>query len=71
MERKNKHCHFCVTNTKWIDYKDTNTLRKFVSLQAKILPKRRTGVCAKHQREPARAIKRARYMSLMEYTTLE
>ncbi len=64
----NKPCHFCVTNTKWIDYKDADTLKKFLSLQSKIIPPKRTGTCSKHQRELANAIKRARFMSLVGFT---
>jgi len=60
-----------VTNTRWIDYKDSETLRKFTSLHAKIIPPKRTGVCAKHQRELAKAIKKARFMSLLPYTILK
>ena len=52
-----------------IDYKDTNKLRKYVSERGKILPRRVTGCCAKHQRELTTAIKRARHIALMPYTT--
>ena len=50
-----------------IDYKDVETLKKFVSPNGKISPRRATGACAKHQREIAVAIKRARYMALLPY----
>ncbi|MDO4967039.1 MAG: 30S ribosomal protein S18, partial [Lachnospiraceae bacterium] len=50
-----------------IDYKDTNTLRKFVSERGKILPRRITGTCAKHQRAITVAVKRARHVALMPY----
>lgn len=62
-----KQCYFC-TSVKWIDYKNTELLKKFISLQAKIMPPRRTGTCAKHQRELAEAIKKARFMSLLPFT---
>lgn len=52
-----------------IDYKDAETLRRFMSGQAKIYPPRKTGTCAKHQRILARAIKRARFFGLVPYTT--
>lgn len=62
-----KNCFFCTTNIKEIDYKDTQILRKFISSYAKILPRRKTGVCSKHQRKLARAIKRARFMALLPF----
>ncbi len=64
-----KTCFFCATNIKEIDYKDTQILRKFISSYAKILPRRKTGVCSKHQRKLARAIKRARFMALLPFVT--
>jgi len=64
---KNRYCHFCVTAIQEIDYKDINTLRRFTSSYAKIVPRRRSGVCAKHQRKLAQAIKRARYMALLPF----
>ena len=51
-----------------MDYKDAALLRKFVSMQAKMSPPRKTGTCAKHQRLLAESIKRARFMALMPYT---
>jgi small subunit ribosomal protein S18 len=65
---KPKSCHFCVSNIKDIDYKDVQTLRRFISSYAKIVPKKRSGVCSKHQRKLAGAIKRARIMSLLPFT---
>ncbi|MBQ7726558.1 MAG: 30S ribosomal protein S18 [Clostridia bacterium] len=69
MRRKGrkKVCHFCVDRVEEIDYKDVARLRKFVSERAKILPRRATGTCAKHQRELTTAIKRARQMALLPY----
>jgi len=60
-------CHFSVNNIKDIDYKDVETLKKFTNPHARILTRKRTGVCAKHQRNLSRAIKRARFMGLMPY----
>ena len=58
---------FCADKSE-IDYKDTFKLRRYVSDRARIEPRRRTGVCAKHQRRLALAIKRARYLALLPYT---
>lgn len=63
---KKKVCVFCSEKTA-IDYKDTAHLRKFITEKGKILPKRNTGTCAKHQRELAEAIKRAREIALLPY----
>ena len=65
--RKNV-CHFCADRVEAIDYKDVARLRKFVSERGKILPRRVTGTCAKHQRVLTTAIKRARYVALLPYT---
>ena len=65
--RRKKVCVFCAENVEKIDYKDVARLRKFVSERSKILPRRVTGTCAKHQRELAVAIKRARVMALLPY----
>ena len=59
---------FCTEKMTEIDYKDTARLRKFISENAKILPRRVSGTCAKHQRDLNTAIKRARYMALLPYT---
>ena len=59
-------CRFCANKTK-IDYKDADALRRFTTERGKILPRRITGTCAKHQRELARAIKRARAICLLPY----
>ncbi len=65
---KNKACYFCVRAIKEIDYKDVDLLRRFISpYTAKILPRKKTGVCAKHQRKLARAIKRARILALLPF----
>ena len=66
--RRRKVCQFCADKTKEIDYKDVETLKKFVTERGKILPKRITGTCAMHQRELTKAIKRARIVALLPYT---
>ena len=65
---RKKVCAFCVDKVEAIDYKDVQKLRKFTSERAKILPRRVTGTCARHQRELTTAIKRARHVALMAYT---
>ncbi len=65
---RKKVCAFCVDKVEEIDYKDVQKLRKFTSDRAKILPRRVTGTCARHQRELTTAIKRARQVALMPYT---
>jgi len=65
--RKRKVCSFCVNKVKVIDYKDPVKLRQYISSSGKIEPRRKTGVCAKHQRALAVAIKRARHLALLPY----
>ena len=62
-----KQCLFCIEKERKADYKDPQTLRRFMSQRAKILKPKRTGACAKHQRQVANAIKRARFMGLVPY----
>ena len=62
-----KVCQFCVDKIDYIDYKDVARLRRYMSERAKILPRRVTGTCARHQRELTTAIKRAREMALVPY----
>lgn len=67
-KQKRKVCIFCEDkNHNAIDYKDVNKLRKFVTEKGKILPRRQTGNCAKHQRELTVAIKRARNIAILPY----
>ena len=66
---RRKVCTFCVEKTDFIDYKDVAKLRRLTSERAKILPRRITGTCAKHQRELTTAIKRARQIALLPYTS--
>ena len=65
--RRKKVCTFCADKIDHIDYKDINRLKKCVSDRAKILPRRISGACAKHQRQITVAIKRARHVALMPY----
>jgi len=65
--RRRKPCAFCIEKATSIDYKDLSKLRRFVSERGKILPRRMSGVCAKHQRMLAMAVKRARVMALLPY----
>ncbi|MDD6331940.1 MAG: 30S ribosomal protein S18 [Clostridium sp.] len=67
IRRRKKVCVFCADKNAVIDYKDVNRLKKFVSERGKILPRRITGTCAKHQRALTVAIKRARHIALMPY----
>ncbi len=62
-----RSCYYCIHNTAVVDYKDVGTLRRFVSSYMKIAPQRRSGLCSKHQRQVASAIKRARQASMMPY----
>ncbi len=64
---KQKVCYFCVNNIQEIDYKDVETLKKFINAYVKILPRKRTGTCSWHQRKLARAIKLARIMALLPF----
>jgi ribosomal protein S18 len=66
---KRKVCFFCANKNEAIDYKNPEKLRSYVSDMAKIDPRRRTGTCAKHQRALATAIKRARHLALLPYTS--
>ncbi len=63
---RKKVCRFCANKAK-IDYKDADALRRYMTERGKILPRRITGTCAKHQREVAKAIKRARSISLLPF----
>ena len=66
-KKRKKVCVFCAEKNAVIDYKDVNKLRKYVSERGKILPRRITGNCAKHQRALTVAIKRARHVAIMPY----
>ena len=64
-----KVCAFCVEKIAYIDYKEVSRLRRYLSERAKILPRRVTGTCARHQRVLTGALKRARHIALLPYTT--
>jgi small subunit ribosomal protein S18 len=66
--RRPKVCYYCVEKQEKVDYKDAAKLRKYISERGKIVPRRVTGNCAKHQRLLTEAIKRARYMALLPYS---
>ncbi|HHV19080.1 MAG TPA: 30S ribosomal protein S18 [Thermoanaerobacterales bacterium] len=66
--KKKKVCSFCVDKIDSIDYKEYNRLRKYITERGKILPRRITGNCAKHQRQLTAAIKRARNIALLPFT---
>ena len=66
---RRKVCQFCVDKIDSIDYKDVARLRRFMSERAKILPRRVTGTCARHQRELTIAIKRARHLALLPFSS--
>ena len=67
--RKKRTCRFCDAKETTIDYKDEKRLQRFVTEQGKIIPKRITGTCAKHQRQLVRAIKRARHLALLPFVS--
>ena len=66
---KRKVCAFCVDKADSIDYKDIGKLRKYVTERGKILPRRISGTCAKHQRQLTESVKRARNIALLPFTT--
>ena len=68
-KRRKKVCAFCADKIDYIDYKDTARIRKNLSERAKILPRRVTGTCARHQRQLTIAVKRARHLALIPYIT--
>ncbi|HXU46292.1 MAG TPA: 30S ribosomal protein S18 [Thermoanaerobaculia bacterium] len=67
--RRRKVCKFCADRIEHVDYKDTKLLQGFVPERAKILPRRISGTCARHQRLLQQAIKRARHLALVPFTT--
>ena len=68
-KRRPKVCHFCVDKIDHVDYKEVEKLKKYVTERGKIVPRRVTGTCAKHQRQLTRAIKRARIIALLPFTS--
>mgnify|MGYP001587014270 CR=1 FL=1 len=67
--KKRRSCRFCDNDETYIDYKDERRLSRFISEQGKIIPKRITGNCAKHQRHLVQAIKRARHLALLPFVS--
>ncbi len=65
----NKQCYFSQNNIKYIDYKDTELLKKFLNPHARILSKKRTGVSTEYQKKLSMAVKRARFMGLLPYVS--
>jgi len=63
------HCYFCQKNKKEIDFKDTQTLKRFIALSGKIKSRKKTGLCQRHQKGLSKAIKRARFMALLSSIT--
>jgi len=64
-----KQCYFTQNGIKHIDYKDTEILKKFLNPHARIMSRKRTGVCSKNQRKLAEAIKRSRFMGLLPFVS--
>ncbi|HSR70657.1 MAG TPA: 30S ribosomal protein S18 [Acidobacteriota bacterium] len=69
MARRRKFCKFCADNIDYIDYKDVKLLSQYIPERSKIIPRRISGVCATHQRKLGRAIRRARHLALVPYTS--
>jgi small subunit ribosomal protein S18 len=67
--RRKRVCRFCEEHIVYIDFKDTKKLQRFLTDQGKILPRRTSGTCAKHQRMLSTAIKRARHMALIPFVS--
>lgn len=67
--RRRKYCKFCELKTTYIDHKDMKTIQSYIPERAKILPRRISGTCAKHQRMLMQAIKRARMIALVPFTS--
>ncbi|MDD5696360.1 MAG: 30S ribosomal protein S18 [Candidatus Pacebacteria bacterium] len=63
------YCFFCKKNIREVNFRNTEVLEKFISRSGKIRARKKTGLCAGHQREASRAIKRARVMGLLPFTT--
>ncbi|MCQ9210775.1 30S ribosomal protein S18 [Granulicatella seriolae] len=71
IRKRKKVCFFCANHIDHVDYKDVELLKRYISEKGKILPRRVTGTCAKHQRTLTVAIKRARIMGLLPFTAAE
>jgi len=66
--KRRRVCRFCAAKVKYIDYKDVGKLQSYITQRGKVIPRRISGNCAKHQRQLVRAIKRARIIALMPFT---
>ena len=69
--RKRKYCKFCAEKIERIDYKNVELLKPFISERGRIIPRRISGVCSKHQRQLARAVKSARHIALLPFVKIE
>ncbi len=69
MRRQQKACPLCESGIRLVNYKDEKTLSRFITDQGKILPRRMTGTCARHQRQLGTAVKRARYLAILPFIT--
>ena len=67
--RRRKYCKFCEQKVQWIDHKDLKTVQNYTPERSKILPRRISGTCAKHQRQLMQAIKRARMIALVPFSS--
>ena len=67
LKKKKRVCRFCEDKVVYIDYKDEKRLTRFTTEEGKIIPRRTSGTCAKHQRQLVKAIKRARHLALIPY----
>ena len=67
--RRRKVCRLCLTDVKYVDYKNVDKLKYYVPDRSKIAPRRATGACARHQRMMSKAIKRARLIAILPFTT--
>lgn len=68
-QQAKKQCVYCTTNRDVIDYKNSEALRQFMSVQGKVYTRKKSGLCARHQRKLAAAVKRARFLALAPFTT--
>lgn len=67
--RRKRVCNFCKENVEYIDFKDDRKLFRYLTEQGKMIPRHTSGTCAKHQRQLARAVKRARHLALIPFVT--
>ena len=65
--RRRRYCKFCEQKSEWVDHKDLKTLQNYTPERAKVLPRRISGNCAKHQRQLVQAVKRARMIALLPF----